>query len=340
MACSHLRTAPYLPTAPGVALGVLSAAIAGSASATVILVPNATKRTGALPGGRQGTIPYPSIMAMRLDGASGSPTMRYVVLSLAPFVQSFIPGGVCVSYTTHQSPAASGSPAAWVTTSTPVRSSVYACGPRGVSLPPYSLTTVEMKAIVRPSSDQSVVSAGSRASPPVGAAEARTDGGPPPKRMMPLRLLDAAEAKRRGAVCLDGSPPGMYYRNASTAHAATSWVIYFKGGGWCGPSGGGEGGAPIPEGAFDDCAHRAGTRLGSSSHFPAEFGYQGPIDPDRQRNPAFADFNHVVLWYCDGASFTGDRDGTLSRPDPWRVGRNVRVTACRTSTTSTDPHCH
>ena len=141
---------------------------------------------------------------------------------------------------------------------------------------------------------------------------------------MPIYMLDEAESRRRGAVCLDGTTPAMYYRNASNDRAATSWVIYFKGGGWCGlPEAGSGAKSPgLPGGGFDDCAHRAATILGGSSHLPSEFGYDGgPIDPDPRSNPAFADFHHVVAWYCDGASFTGDRDAPLTWPNPWTSGR-------------------
>ena len=70
----------------------------------------------------------------------------------------------------------------------------------------------------------------------------------------------------------------------------------FKGGGWCT--------------APDLCAKRAGGLLGSSNtllkHQPT-FEFGGPLDTDPAMNPAFAHFHHVVLWYCDGGSFSGDR---------------------------------
>eukprot|EP01052_Picozoa_sp_SAG31_P010457 SAG31_NODE_573_length_13971_cov_5.931949_9_plen_75_part_00 len=36
---------------------------------------------------------------------------------------------------------------------------------------------------------------------------------------MPLTILPAAEAKQRGAVCLDGSPPGLYFRPGKKLHS-------------------------------------------------------------------------------------------------------------------------
>ena len=68
--------------------------------------------------------------------------MRYLLLSLAPFEQSFtLPDGPCASYTTHTSPDRGGSPAAWVTTTAPVNSATQACA-GAVRLAPYSLTSV------------------------------------------------------------------------------------------------------------------------------------------------------------------------------------------------------
>ena len=169
--CSHLQTSPYLPTAVGVALGVLSEALAGASSASVYPVPNATNRSGAMPGGLPGTISYPSVLAFRIGAAPSTATstatitppvtsddrheaaarhgdavddaaVRYLLLSLAPFEQSFTPpDGPCASYTTHTSPDRGGSPAAWVTTTAPVNSATQACA-GAVRLAPYSLTSV------------------------------------------------------------------------------------------------------------------------------------------------------------------------------------------------------
>ena len=50
---------------------------------------------------------------------------------------------------------------------------------------------------------------------------------------LPLHVLDAAAATARGAVCLDGSPPGFYMGAAKAPADAKKWLLYFKGGGWC-----------------------------------------------------------------------------------------------------------
>lgn len=109
----------------------------------------------------------------------------------------------------------------------------------------------------------------------------------PPASAMPLTILPAAEATQRGAVCLDGSPPGLYFRPASTSATNSSWVIFMKGGAWCTSAA--------------DCAGRSRGNLGSSTKFPSSYSVQGPLNPDPASNPTFAGFNHVVLFYCDGA---------------------------------------
>ena len=40
------------------------------------------------------------------------------------------------------------------------------------------------------------------------------------------------------------------------------------------------------------------------------------LDTNPPANPAFADFNHVILWYCDGYSFAGNRDAPYVYTDP------------------------
>ena len=74
-----------------------------------------------------------------------------------------------------------------------------------------------------------------------------------PTDEMPLTLLDQAEAEARGALCLDGSAPGLYFA-PGVGRDASRWVIALKGGGQC----------------WDDaqCADMAGTIFGSNALFP------------------------------------------------------------------------
>jgi hypothetical protein len=113
---------------------------------------------------------------------------------------------------------------------------------------------------------------------------------------MPLYLVDQEAAARTGAFCLDGSRPGYYY-TADPSGNFTHWLLYFKGGGWCYDE--------------DSCAARARGEIGSSTHFPKTFAFSGLMDSEPSVNPDFAHFNRVVLWYCDGASFTGNADAPV-----------------------------
>jgi hypothetical protein len=54
-------------------------------------------------------------------------------------------------------------------------------------------------------------------------------------------------------------------------------------------------------------------------------GYGGPVGPQATLNPTFATWNHVILMYCDGASFSGDRADTVPWADPQNPGKNISL---------------
>jgi len=138
---------------------------------------------------------------------------------------------------------------------------------------------------------------------------------------LPLVMLDEAKALKRGAVCLDGSAPGVYFRPAKDASASTKWVLFIKGGGWC----------VHPKA----CADRYRTSVGSSKHFPHQFppedqtgkafSFNGYMDNDPLENPTFHNFNRVILWYCDGGLFASDREDPVSVEDPDDPSKNVSL---------------
>ena len=112
---------------------------------------------------------------------------------------------------------------------------------------------------------------------------------------MPLyRMHDFANAT--GARCLDGSPGAFYFRPATDAAHAHDWLLHFKGAGWCYDA--------------EDCRGRAATAFGSSWRMEnVTAGWSsGVLNPE---DDVFGGFNKVVLEYCDGVSFTGDRDEPL-----------------------------
>ena len=104
------------------------------------------------------------------------------------------------------------------------------------------------------------------------------------------------------ARCLDGSP-AVYWHHPAAKSKTTSWLVHLMGGGWC----------------YDgtDCSVRSRNLRGSSTFWNASNLRPpgGLASLSCEVSPAFCDFHHVVLLYCDGASFTGARDTPLAAPD-------------------------
>eukprot|EP00112_Aurelia_sp_Birch-Aquarium-sp1_P011781 Seg2479.1 transcript_id=Seg2479.1/GoldUCD/mRNA.D3Y31 product="Pectin acetylesterase 9" protein_id=Seg2479.1/GoldUCD/D3Y31 len=108
-----------------------------------------------------------------------------------------------------------------------------------------------------------------------------------------MHLIRVYEGINSGAVCLDGTPPA-YYLRPGKGLGTNRWIIHFNGGAWC----------------FDEeaCLERSRGSLGSTKHLPpAPPVIQGINSANGQINPDFYDWNLVWIVYCDGASFTGDR---------------------------------
>ncbi len=104
-----------------------------------------------------------------------------------------------------------------------------------------------------------------------------------------LTLIPGAAAK--GAVCLDGTPPG-YHFHPGFGSGANSWVIHLEGGGWCN--------------SIKDCVFRKTTRRGSSKFMEKILAFTGILSNRSDENPDFYNWNRVKLRYCDGASFSGE----------------------------------
>jgi len=97
----------------------------------------------------------------------------------------------------------------------------------------------------------------------------------------------------QGAVCLDGSAPGYYFRPGKES-GANKWILHFEGGGWCYLG-------------VEDCYNRSHSHLGSSSTWSSTQAFYGALSPDQQTNPAFYNWNMVFLKYCDGGSFSASK---------------------------------
>ncbi|PRQ45021.1 putative pectinacetylesterase/NOTUM [Rosa chinensis] len=111
----------------------------------------------------------------------------------------------------------------------------------------------------------------------------------PQPLMVALTLIDSAASK--GAVCLDGTPPG-YHLDRGSGSGANSWLIQLEGGGWCN--------------TIRNCVYRKTTRRGSSKYMEKQLPFTGILSNKPEENPDFFNWNRVKLRYCDGASFAGD----------------------------------
>ncbi|GMI98941.1 Pectin Acetyesterase 6, pectin acetylesterase 6 [Hibiscus trionum] len=107
--------------------------------------------------------------------------------------------------------------------------------------------------------------------------------------MVPLTLIPGAVSK--GAVCLDGTPPG-YHLHRGFGSGANNWVIHLEGGGWCNN--------------IRTCVFRKTTRRGSSKFMEKQLNFTGILSNKPAENPDFYNWNRVRVRYCDGASFAGE----------------------------------
>lgn len=111
----------------------------------------------------------------------------------------------------------------------------------------------------------------------------------------PVALTLLAGAREKGAVCLDGTPPG-YHLIRGSGSGSNSWLVHLEGGGWCS--------------TVKDCSNRRMSQLGSSNFMkPLQFAGAGIFGSDQLQNPDFYNWNRVYVRYCDGASFSGDAEG-------------------------------
>ncbi|KAK1670243.1 hypothetical protein QYE76_058402 [Lolium multiflorum] len=116
--------------------------------------------------------------------------------------------------------------------------------------------------------------------------------------LVDLTLVDGA--KDKGAVCLDGTPPG-YHWLPGFGEGSDKWLLHLEGGSWCKN--------------LTVCGQRKKTNLGSSDYMERRVEFVGILSDDELQNPDFYNWNKVKVRYCDGASFSGNvedefQDGT------------------------------
>ncbi|XP_071954964.1 uncharacterized protein [Antedon mediterranea] len=125
-----------------------------------------------------------------------------------------------------------------------------------------------------------------------------------------LVTLPMEVANRRGAFCLDGSPPGYYIRKAGEEDEK-SWVIILEGGDWCWN--------------VTDCYERSLTTLGSTTYGPDKVDFNGILSNDRLVNPDFYNWNAVLIKYCDGGSFSGNLSFPVNYKNKNLYLRGIRI---------------
>lgn len=103
-------------------------------------------------------------------------------------------------------------------------------------------------------------------------------------------------------------------RESFSSSSSDKWLIHLKGGGWCATE--------------EECAKwvkvdfQAGTgaQSGDPVYFtddgvdslPDNITGVGVMSVDPSVNPEFFDWNSVYVWYCDGGSYMGDKNGTTT----------------------------
>jgi len=157
-----------------------------------------------------------------------------------------------------------------------------------------------------------------------GSSDINKKGRGGGSRKWTLHRLDRARYPL--ATCLDGTQ-GVYYVRPGAGVGRRKVFVHLEGGGWCGAVGrdtytrygetNSDALVPACGSKFYDCAYRATTNLGSSKFDTGEkkFAVQsGRFSTDRKINPAFWDWTHVYVRYCDGGMFSGRRKDAI--PDP------------------------
>ncbi|KAF7085434.1 hypothetical protein CFC21_088866 [Triticum aestivum] len=109
--------------------------------------------------------------------------------------------------------------------------------------------------------------------------------------LVDITYVESAVAK--GAVCLDGSPPA-YHLDPGSGSGVNSWLVHFEGGAWCNNA--------------MTCLQRSRTPLGSSKEMAKRVAFTGILSNASGYNPDFYNWNKVKVRYCDGSSFTGDKE--------------------------------
>lgn len=79
-----------------------------------------------------------------------------------------------------------------------------------------------------------------------------------------------------------------------------------------------------------DCLTRSRTSLGSSSTWEQTLSYEGIMSDSCFVNPDFCNYNRVAMKYCDGNSFSSDRELVVNGTRLYMRGRRILDAVFRT----------
>ncbi len=104
---------------------------------------------------------------------------------------------------------------------------------------------------------------------------------------------EVTDAKKKQAVCNDGSPAAFYFRQGRDPDR-NKWIIFLQGGGGCGTD--------------HDCRTRWADQhnLMTSEGLPMRREQDGLLSADEQENPDFARYSLAVVHYCSSDAYAGD----------------------------------
>ena len=122
-------------------------------------------------------------------------------------------------------------------------------------------------------------------------------------------MLHLLETKTSGALCLDGTPGGVYYQKGYGSGKRKT-IVHLYAGGWCS--------GRDRESLIADCYERSTGFLGSSSTWDhtAEMGWV--ISNYESSDLTFYNWNKFIFLYCDGSG----HQGTIKEPQVYN-GKNL-----------------
>lgn len=125
-----------------------------------------------------------------------------------------------------------------------------------------------------------------------------------------------------GAICLDGTPGGLYY-SKGFGDGVNKTIVHFNGGGWCY--------GLDKDSVANDCFSRSLTNLGSTAPtvdrpWDPTDGFDGYFSGDANEDINFYNWNRFFFIYCDGTGHQGYIQDPLTLHDTKIYFRGTNIT--------------